>query len=74
MPQLHVRTEWLLSHIIVMVGDVVLLLDETTPRSLWPLVLVILTKTGRDGLMRYVRVKSYVLKELVRPISKIVFL
>ena len=57
-----------------MVGDLVLLLDESTPRSLWPLALVIETKTGRDGLVRCVRVKTKASKELVRSISKIVFL
>ena len=31
MPQLQVRTKWLLSHRNVMVGDLVLLLDESTP-------------------------------------------
>ena len=74
MPQLQVRTKWLLSHRNVMVGDFVLLLDESTPRSLWPLALVIETKTGRDCLVRCVRVKTKASKGLVRPISKIVFL
>ena len=32
------------------------------------------TKTGRDGLVRCVRVKTKASKELVCPISKIVFL
>ena len=48
-----------------------LLLDESTPRRLWPLGLIV--REGRDGLVRFVRVKTKS-TELVRPISKIVSL
>ena len=57
-----------------MVGDLVFCLMKVPPLFLWPLALVIETKTGRDGLVRCVRVKTKASKELVRPISKIVFL
>ena len=50
-----------------------LLLDENTPRRLWPLGLVVDVREGRDGLVRSVRVKTKS-TELVRPISKIVSL
>ena len=46
----------------------------STPRSLWPLALVIEMKTGRDGLVRCVQVKTKASKELVQPISRIAFL
>ena len=49
MSQLHFRTNWLLSHRKVMVGDLVLLLDESAPRCVWPLAMVIETKPDRDA-------------------------
>ena len=51
-----------------------LLIDENTPRSLWPLGLVVSVNTGRDNfLLRSVRVKTRS-TELVRPITKLVLL
>ena len=44
-----------------------------TPRSLWLLGLVIGVSIGRDGLVRFVRLKTSS-KELVRPVTKVVFL
>ena len=57
----------------ISVGDLVLMLDENTPRSVWPLGLVISTNVGRDGLIRSVRLKTKS-SEFVRPITKLVFL
>ncbi len=51
-----------------------LILDEATHRSLWPLGLVIGTNVGRDGLVRSVRLRTKSSKDLVRPITKVVFL
>ena len=50
-----------------------MLLDENTPRSLWPLGLVIGVSIGRDCLVRSVRLKTRS-NELVRPVTKVVFL
>ena len=48
-------------------------MNEHTPRRLWPLGLVIHCKEGRDGIVRYARVKTQ-FSELVRPLSMLVLL
>ena len=54
-------------------GDVVIILDEMTPRNLWPLARVTEVIHGRDGLVRTVKVRTK-RTELVRPITKVVLL
>ena len=73
LPQLHMRSKWLMACRNVRVGDLMLIMDEHTPRSLWPLGLVIDVNVGRDGLVRSVRLKTKS-TESVRPVTKIVFL
>ncbi len=73
LPQLQRRTKWLVKQRNMKVGDLVLMLDENTPRSLWPLALVIAVNEGRDGLVRSLRLKTKS-SELVRPVTKVVFL
>ena len=53
------------------VGDLVLLLDESSTRVSWPLGLVKEIYVGRDSLVRSVRVKTGT-TEFVRPITKLV--
>ena len=57
----------------VKVNDLVPIVDESTPRGLWPLGIVTQVKSGDDGLVRtvHVRTKS---RELVRHITKVVLL
>ena len=73
LPELDKRTRWLTVTRNFQVGDLVLVLCENTPRSLWPLGLVVSVSTSDDGLVRSVEVKtkSTVLR---RPINKLVFL
>jgi hypothetical protein len=73
LPELQKRSKWLNKQVNVKVGDVVLLVEENTPRFLWPLGLVVEVKQGRDGLVRTVKVKTRS-TVLVRPISKLVML
>ena len=55
-------------------NDIVLLLDENTPRSIWPLERVIEVYSNRgDGLVRSAKVKTRS-TELVPPVDKIVLL
>ena len=54
-------------------GDLVLIMDENSPRGSWPLGLVIDTSIGRDGLVRSVKVKTKS-TQLVRPVTKLVLL
>ena len=72
--QLQRRSKWLTPTRNFHVGDLILMVDENTPRALWPLALIIGTKVSRDGLVRSVRLKTKSSNELVRPISKIVYL
>ena len=73
LPELQKRNKWYNRERRLKVGDLVLIMNEHTPRRLWPLGLVIHCKEGRDGIVRYARVKTQS-SELVRPISKLVFL
>ena len=50
-----------------------MIVDENTPRNIWPLGLVVEVKHGRDGLVRTVHIKTRS-TTLVRPITKIVLL
>jgi hypothetical protein len=72
-PELVKRHKWLNENVNLKVNDLVLIKDESTPRCLWPLGLIVKVIEGRDGLVRtvHVRTKSTV---LVRPVTKIVML
>ena len=56
-----------------MKDDIVLVMDESMPRGLWPLARVVEPKIGRDGLVRSVLLQTKS-AQLVRPITKIVML
>ena len=73
LPELQRRVKWTEKKTNLTVGDLVLILDENTPRNLWPLALVKEVNVGRDGLVRSVKLKTRC-NELVRPITKIVLL
>ena len=72
-PELQKRCKWSNSKPNVKVNDLVLLVEENTPRGLWPLGVVVEAIQGDDGLVRAVRVKTKV-TELTRPITKVVLL
>ena len=74
LPSLQQRQKWSKPQRNLAVNDIVLLLDESTPRSSWPLGRVIeVYSNRRDGLVRSARVKTRLTK-LVRPVDKIVLL
>ena len=50
-----------------------LIADESTPRNVWPMGLIIDTNVGNDGLVRSVKLKTKS-TTLVRPIHKLVLL
>ena len=54
-------------------NDLVLLVEDSMPRGLWPLGVVVSVKRSQDGLVRTVDVRTKSTR-LTRPISKIVFL
>ena len=71
-PQLQERQKWHKQLPDFKTGDVVLVSDETTPRSLWPLGLVTQVNLSRDGLVRSCKLRTRHAKEMVRPINKLV--
>ena len=70
---LQMREKWQRPHASVKEGDLVLLVEEHTPRGQWPLARVVQAITGRDGRVRACRVKSRG-RELTRPIVKMCLL
>ncbi|XP_068738205.1 uncharacterized protein, partial [Montipora capricornis] len=74
LPSLQQRQRWTKLQSNLAVNDIVLLLDENLPRSVWPLGRVLEVYPNRkDGLVRSAKVKTRT-SELVRPIDKIVLL
>ena len=72
-PELQQRQKWLSVQKNIKVGDLVLMMDELSPRVSWPLALVEEIKMGGDGLARSARVRTQS-TQLVRPLTKLVLL
>eukprot|EP00112_Aurelia_sp_Birch-Aquarium-sp1_P017104 Seg3945.1 transcript_id=Seg3945.1/GoldUCD/mRNA.D3Y31 product="hypothetical protein" protein_id=Seg3945.1/GoldUCD/D3Y31 len=73
LPNLQIRQKWNKECRNFKKDDIILVMDETMPRGAWPLGRILKVKTGRDGLVRTVLVKT-MKSELIRPISKICLL
>ena len=73
LPELQKRHKWLDQQRNVVVGDIVLIVGENTPRVLWPLGLVIEAEPSQDGLVRNVKIRTKA-TVLTRPIHKLVLL
>jgi hypothetical protein len=73
LPELQKRSKWQNLVRNVKVNDVVLVLDESTPRGLWPMGIVTQVITSEDQLVRSVRVRTKA-STFLRPLSKIVLL
>ena len=73
LPQLYKASKWSDLYRNLSVNDLVLVVDESTPRGLWPMGIVTNVKLGEDGLVRTVTVRTKA-TQIVRPISKIVLL
>ena len=73
LPELQRRQKWLHEKPNISVGDLVLMVDESVPRGLWPMARVIETYPGKDGLVRSVKIRTKN-TQLVRPIAKLVML
>ena len=57
-PQLQKRMKWTRERKSVKEGDLVLVIDENSPRKQWPMALIVETREGRDGLVRSVKLRS----------------
>ena len=74
LPSLQLRQKWNKQQRNFVVDDIVLVLDDKTPRHFWPLGRVLEVYTNRnDGLVRSVKLKTRT-SELTRPVNKIVLL
>ena len=74
LPSLQQRQKWNKPQRNLAENDIVLLLDENTPRSTWPLGRVLeVYRNSKDGLVRSAKVRTK-MSVLVRPIDKIVLL
>lgn len=74
LPSLQERQKWYKERRNLKVGDIVLILDEKTPRCSWPLGRILEVHTNRrDGLVRSAKVRTSS-SVLVRPVDKIIFL
>ncbi|XP_030586866.1 uncharacterized protein LOC115781376 [Archocentrus centrarchus] len=73
LPSLQQRQKWTHHSRNYQVGDIVLVLHESTPHSQWPLGLVIDVNVGADGLVRSVQVKTQT-GIYTRPIHKLCLL
>ena len=50
-----------------------LIMEENTPRNVWPLGVITQVKEGRDGIVRSVCIRTKA-TTLVRPVTKVVLL
>lgn len=73
LPTLQIRQKWYTSERNFVPGDLVLIVDENAKRGEWPLGKVLEANTGRDGLVRSVKVFTRG-STLTRPITKLCFL
>ena len=69
----NLRQKWITERTNLEVGDIVLVLDEATPRKDWLLGKVVETSKGGDGLIRSATVKTQN-GVYVRPITKLFLL
>tara|TARA_B110000881_G_scaffold142907_1_gene126249 strand:- start:157 stop:5301 length:5145 start_codon:yes stop_codon:yes gene_type:complete len=73
LPQLNERQKWLQPRRNARVGDLVLVMNESTPRNVWPMGKIIETMPASDGFVRQVRVRTKT-SILRRPIDKLCLL
>ncbi|XP_022102055.1 uncharacterized protein LOC110985381 [Acanthaster planci] len=73
LPSLQKRQKWLEPQRSIMVGDLVLIVDNDLPRNKWLLGRVLETYPGKDQLVRVVKVKTKS-SILTRPVQKLCLL
>ena len=73
LPQLQIRSKWTTTKENLNVNDLVLVMEEDTPRGKWPMGVVSAIEHSSDGLVRAATVR-YNNKEKRRPINKLVML
>ena len=71
-PELQKREKWLDAKRSLKVGDIVLMVEENSPRGVWPLGLVVETILSGDNVVRAATIRTQS-SEFTRPIQKLVF-
>ncbi len=71
---LQQRTKWTKAQRNFQIGDIVLMKDDSTIRSYWPMGRIISTRPDSRGTVRSVTLKTAHSSELTRPIHKLVLL
>ena len=71
--QLKQRQKWLCPKSNIKVGDIVLVVDGSKPRNMWPMGEVIETRPDKNGFVRQVEIKTRS-TTLVRPVTKLCLL
>ena len=72
-PRLQERQKWLKPQRNLKAGDLVLVTQSSVPRNQWPLGLVMKSKSGSDGLVRSVEIKTAT-GTYERPVTKLCLL
>ncbi|KAJ8397167.1 hypothetical protein AAFF_G00010210 [Aldrovandia affinis] len=73
LPQLQERQRWSTPGRNFCIGDVVLIVDDTSPRNSWPLGRIVETFPDKKGFVRQVKVKTKT-SELCHPVTKLCLL
>ena len=73
LPALQIRKKWNKPQRNMQGNDIVIVMEDNIHRSHWPLARVIETYPGRDGIVRFVRLKLPN-TELMRPCNKLCLL
>jgi hypothetical protein len=73
LPQLQERQKWIYPQRNVQVGDIILVVDDTLPRSTWRMGRVVETLPDKKGYVRQVKIKTQA-STILRPISKVCLL
>ena len=73
LPQLQARTKWLKERRNFMVGDVVIMVDDSAHRSSWPLARIVEVYPDQGGMVRSVMIKTSK-GTYKRPITKLCLL
>ena len=74
LPLLIGRKKWLHQRRDLQVGDVVLMVEEGSPRGYWPLARVIEVMPSADGAVRAVQLKTAAGSKYLRPANKVCFI
>lgn len=74
LPTLMTRSKWITDKRNIRVGDIVIILDESQHRMYWPLGRVKQVFPDKDGVVRFVELKTANMDSMKRPIHKIILL